>query len=128
MQIYDIYKQAWTLSLRSMWIFSQYNNVIAQRNALQEHYGVTTTALIDDPNGVTVEGLALEIIVSTKTQDKHVSSMTSTWISPSPVSIRLRLYCLPYAGGISENVYARQALDPSHLLNSKAFVQGSNKA
>ncbi len=31
----------------------------------------------------------------------------STWIAPSPVSVKLRLFCLPYAGGVSENVFAR---------------------
>ena len=31
----------------------------------------------------------------------------SLWISPSPVTVKLRLFCLPYAGGVSENVYAR---------------------
>ena len=33
----------------------------------------------------------------------------STWIAPSPVSVRMRLFCLPYAGGVSENVFARYA-------------------
>ena len=79
-------------------------------NAMQEHYGVTATALVDDPDGVTIERLASEIVASGRTRDEHVPSMTNTWISPSPVSIRLRLYCFPYAGGISEIVYARQAL------------------
>ena len=29
------------------------------------------------------------------------------WISPAPVSVKMRLFCLPYAGGVSENVFAR---------------------
>lgn len=29
------------------------------------------------------------------------------WISPAPVSVKMRLFCIPYAGGVSENVYAR---------------------
>ena len=29
------------------------------------------------------------------------------WVSPAPVSIKMRLFCLPYAGGVSENVFAR---------------------
>jgi hypothetical protein len=29
------------------------------------------------------------------------------WISPTPFSVKLRLFCLPYAGGVSENVFAR---------------------
>ena len=31
------------------------------------------------------------------------------WVSPAPVSVKMRLFCLPYAGGVSENVYARWA-------------------
>ena len=93
---------------------------------MQEQYGVTATALIDDPNGVTIERLASEIIESTKAQDKHVPSTTSTWISPSPVSIKLRLYCLPYAGGISENVYARQALELPNCLIQRPLELGSD--
>ncbi len=29
------------------------------------------------------------------------------WISPAPVSVKMRLFCIPYAGGVSENVFAR---------------------
>ena len=33
--------------------------------------------------------------------------LQSQWISPAPVSVKMRLFCLPYAGGISENVFSR---------------------
>ena len=29
------------------------------------------------------------------------------WVSPAPVSVKMRIFCLPYAGGVSENVFAR---------------------
>lgn len=29
------------------------------------------------------------------------------WISPAPFSVKMRLFCLPYAAGISENVFAK---------------------
>lgn len=29
------------------------------------------------------------------------------WISPAPVAVKMRLFCLPYAGGVSENVFGR---------------------
>lgn len=32
------------------------------------------------------------------------------WISPAPVAIKMRLFCLPYAGGVSENVFGRYEL------------------
>ena len=31
------------------------------------------------------------------------------WISPAPFSVKMRLFCLPYAGGVSENVFGRWA-------------------
>lgn len=31
------------------------------------------------------------------------------WVSPAPVAIKMRIFCLPYAGGVSENVFARWA-------------------
>ncbi len=29
------------------------------------------------------------------------------WIASGPISIKMRIFCLPYAGGVSENIYAR---------------------
>ena len=43
----------------------------------------------------------------------HTSSWQPTnrrvppWISPAPISVKMRLFCIPYAGGVSENVFAR---------------------
>lgn len=31
----------------------------------------------------------------------------SLWISPSPFTVKMRVFCIPYAGGVSENVFAR---------------------
>jgi len=38
----------------------------------------------------------------------------SAWIAPAPASVRLRLFCLPYAGGVSEAVFGKwgQLLPP----------------
>eukprot|EP00887_Chlorella_sp_A99_P003362 scaffold26.g3362.t1 len=33
----------------------------------------------------------------------------SLWIAPAPVSFKLRLFCLPYAGSVSEDVFGRWA-------------------
>jgi hypothetical protein len=33
----------------------------------------------------------------------------ASWIARAPISIKLRLFCLPYAGGVSENVFGRWA-------------------
>jgi len=33
--------------------------------------------------------------------------IASPWISSAPITIKMRLFCLPYAGGVSENVFGR---------------------
>ena len=80
---------------------------------MQDTFNVTAMTLIDNPEGTTVATLVSDILVSSNEQ--HVSSYahdditTSMWIAPSPISVKMRLFCFPYAGGISENVFARQA-------------------
>ena len=82
---------------------------------LQERLGVELTALVEDPERATIQNLVKEALAG---QGSHavataagaipiVESFTSPWISRSPVSIKLLLFCLPYAGGVSENVFAR---------------------
>ena len=31
----------------------------------------------------------------------------TSWVAPAPFSVKMRVFCLPYAGGVSENVYGR---------------------
>jgi hypothetical protein len=103
----------------------------------QDALGVELTSLIDDPSGATVEALAHQAAmllgvrtdrtwpsddVTDRQSEGHARRthavaplslnpadrpMLSPWIPAVPVSIKLRLYCLPYAGGVSENVFAR---------------------
>lgn len=73
-------------------------------------------SMIEDPEGVTVERLVLDIIANPGQEHKAPSMLTThPWIAPSPTVTRLRLFCLPYAGGVSENVFARQALPKSTI-------------
>lgn len=69
--------------------------------------------LIDSPESTTIEQLVTDIMRSSEdTQSAlhvHDESTKSMWIAPSPISVKMRLFCFPYAGGISENVFARQA-------------------
>lgn len=37
----------------------------------------------------------------------HNDSVLPSWVSPAPFSIKMRVFCLPYAGGVSENVFAK---------------------
>ena len=77
--------------------------------------------LIEDPSNVTVQSIAREawqhLSRSAKTQqgsESAVASSTSgqaassgSWIARAPIQIKMRLFCLPYAGGVSENVFGR---------------------
>ncbi|CAL8466746.1 g6282 [Coccomyxa elongata] len=85
------------------------------RQKLQDRLGVTLTVLIEDPEGATIRKLVAEAMASGMAGGadgaaRSAMSRGSLWISPSPVSVKLRLFCLPYAGGISENVFARWAM------------------
>lgn len=75
-------------------------------------------SMIEDPEGITVERLVLDIIANPGQEHKALSMLTTnSWIAPSPTVTKLRLFCLPYAGGVSENVFARQALPNLHCLH-----------
>jgi hypothetical protein len=66
-------------------------------------------SMVEDPEGVTIEHIVLEIVANSEQKHKALSMLTtSPWIVSSPIVTRLRLFCLPYAGGVSENVFARQ--------------------
>jgi hypothetical protein len=89
----------------------------------QEITGLEVTALIEDPEHASVRQIVAEVLGSqapgaqadasaaaagsTAITVQHVAS---PWISPAPITVKMRLFCLPYAGGISENVYARSGV------------------
>ncbi len=79
-------------------------------HSVQDRLGVILTVLIEDPEGATITRLVAEAVSATGGADgaaRSSGSRGSLWISPSPVTVKLRLFCLPYAGGVSENVFAR---------------------
>lgn len=77
--------------------------------------------LLEDPEGATVLRLAREAHAALRDRSYgggHAAgsgagagrqAARSAWIAPAPASVRMRLFCLPYAGGVSENVFARRA-------------------
>ena len=82
----------------------------------QDRLGVALTVLIEDPEGATIQRLVAEAAQATSAAGGSARSMAaaasgrgSLWIAPCPVSVKLRLFCLPYAGGVSENVFVRCA-------------------
>lgn len=84
------------------------------------------TALVEDPEHASVRHIVEEAMAAggggsvAARAPAGQRSVMSPWISPAPITVKLRLFCLPYAGGISENVYARwlhgPALPPGHMV------------
>lgn len=68
------------------------------------------TCLTEEPQNASVHIIAAEAFAKRtageagRTGHADTSSM---WISPSPVSIKMRLFCLPHAGGVAEDIFAR---------------------
>ena len=88
----------------------------------QERLGLELTCLAEDPAGATVTAVVFEAYArlgkqpsgsrAPPTQALPPSSQSGSlqpwqWIAPAPAGVKLRLFCLPYAGGVSENVFAR---------------------
>lgn len=78
--------------------------------------------LVDNPEGATVQWIVAEVMAKAPPQaglaavagisalgSASVAAATEAarWVAPAPRSIRMRLFCLPYAGGVSENVFGR---------------------
>lgn len=85
---------------------------------MQERLGLELTSLVEDPSGVTVQQLAAEACARLQAGQEHPAVQSreaegSKWIVPCPVNVKLRLFCLPYAGGVSENVFGRCGLSGS---------------
>ena len=77
---------------------------------VQEELGLEVASLVEDPQSASVRVIAAEAFAKLATGvagPAAAAEMRSVWISPAPVTVKLRLFCLPYAGGISENVYSR---------------------
>ena len=104
------------------------------RQKLQEALGGVELALLaEDPQGATISSIVEEAF-SKMTALRAASGSSSTalvpagssqasiaaraaevvagplWISPTPVTIKMRIFCLPWAGGMSENLFARWSM------------------
>ena len=83
----------------------------------QDRLGVEVTSLISEASTATITSLAGEAHaqlaheepgsrgVATAAKDRNAGA--ELWVARAPVTIKLRLFCLPYAGGVSENVFGR---------------------
>ncbi len=92
----------------------------SRRCRLQETLGTELASLIEDPQNASVRVIAAEAYASLASGRAGPQAATETagslWISPAPATVKMRLFCLPYAGGVSENVYARYATCVVQLL------------
>ena len=52
-------------------------------------------------------GSSSPAVTSGRVQLGKAALAAPAWISPAPFAVKMRLFCLPYAGGVSENVFAR---------------------
>lgn len=79
--------------------------------ASQDKLGLELDSLIEDAQNASVRVIAAEAYAKLTSGAAGPQSAEeterSTWISPAPATVKMRLFCLPYAGGISENVYSR---------------------
>ena len=90
------------------------------------------TSLMEDPQGATIKTLAAEAAAALSTSSAAAptaaaaaseQALSSPWIAPAPSLIKLRLFCLPYAGGVSDNVFARQGRALRSLLGTLSSVE-----
>ena len=91
-----------------------YSSLARNMPLVQDLLGIQSLALVEDPQRATLNQL-LQDAASACSQDVLTAlarvpdtATTSPWVAKSPVTTKLRLFCLPYAGGVSENVFARQ--------------------
>lgn len=84
---------------------------------LQDRLNVEVTSLIAEAGFATISGIAKEAytclqkeitgseVVTAAAQARSVAD--GLWIARAPITIKMRLFCLPYAGGVSNNVFGR---------------------
>jgi surfactin synthase thioesterase subunit len=106
------------------------------RQKLQEALGGVELALLaEDPQGATISSIVEEAFSKVSALRAAASSTALVpaggaaaqaaiaaakaaaevaagplWISPTPVTIKMRIFCLPWAGGMSENLFARWSM------------------
>ena len=86
---------------------------------MQDVLGFASLSLVEDPQRATLTQLIQDVASACATEASQTSALPrdiSPWIARSPVTIKLRLFCLPYAGGVSENLFARQVMTNLQLL------------
>ena len=94
----------------------------------QDQLGVNILSGIEDMQGATLRSMTTEAVLQVRSVQQQIqinrqikanqyetpitdlqptNRRVPPWISPAPISVKMRLFCIPYAGGVSENVFAR---------------------
>lgn len=72
--------------------------------------------MIEDSGNTTVSKIAAEAharLAANEAQSAvsntavNLGKEPQSWIARAPITIKMRLFCLPYAGGVSENIFGR---------------------
>ncbi len=96
---------------------------------MQELTSLELSALIEDPEHASVEVIAAEALArsGSAAREHHAVARAeptwARWVAPAPFTVKMRLFCLPYAGGVSENVFARCAFMCTTELRSECARQ-----
>ena len=96
----------------------------------QERLGLELACLAEDAAGATITAVVREAQARLGSQPIRTQPAAAAahslpagagilqlrqWIAPAPAGVKLRLFCLPYAGGVSENVFAKYAQPPTRF-------------
>eukprot|EP00884_Botryococcus_braunii_P010404 jgi/Botrbrau1/19365/Bobra.0471s0002.1 len=82
----------------------------------QEILLIEESWLMEDPEAATVKSIAqqahstLNLSAVAGADLSPGEAQRVNWVVPFRVSVKLRLFCLPYAGGVSENVFAKWSM------------------
>ena len=83
-------------------------SIVAEATAqLAAHAPAATAAASGAPSGKPAAAVHVAAFAGPPAAEHAAVAAGPLWVSPAPISIKMRLFCLPYAGGVSENVFAR---------------------
>ncbi len=100
---------------------------LTQKKCVQERLGIQVSSLTEDFTNATIAQLAQEAYAKLTLGGGKKSSIAqigeeSNWISPAPSSVKMRIFCLPYAGGVSEIIFARWAPPGNRMMYQNSII------
>lgn len=105
-------------------------SVLELRSLLEDRFGSNTFSN-DELMGMTLETLMSSIsrtVVRPRRQKQQQQETSILNISPCPILVKMRIFCLPWAGGLSENLFAHWGmLIPSCLQICPVEIPGRGR-